>query len=439
MSVLSAMNTAVSGLDAQSQALSNISNNIAGSSTVGYKKAETDFESLVLGGGAGASPDLGGVRSSTRLDVTTAGQVQTTGVATDIAINGSGFMVVNTNANPANGSYLLTQAGSFRPDAKGNLVNAAGYYLQGQPLDSAGNIIGTPANTVSGLSTVNIATLSVASTPTSTMTFTANLPSSQTNSYSAATAMPSSTAVTYYDSLGTGQTMTFQFVPTQPAAPGAAPTNTWTLNILDSASATPATPMASATLVFNGAGANAGLLSSVTPTAGAGTYSPAAGTYTVTTADGQTIPINIGALNSPGGMTQLDGSYTTTKLQNDGSTFGLMQSVSIGGDGVVSASFSNGATRPIYQLDVAVVPNPDGLAPVTGDAYTISPAAGVPQLYQPGQGPAGTTNGGALEGSNVDLGTELTNLIETQRAYSSNATVIQTANQMLATLDRITQ
>ena len=155
--------------------------------------------------------------------------------------------------------------------------------------------------------------------------------------------------------------------------------------------------------------------------------------------DGQTIPVSIGALNSPGGMTQLDGSYTTTKLQNDGSGFGLMQSVAIGNDGVVTALFSNGTTRPIYQLDVAVVPNPDGLSPVTGNAYSLSPAAGVPQLYQPGQGPAGTTNGGALEGSNVDLGTELTNLIETQRAYSSNATVIQTANRMLATLDTIHQ
>ena len=438
MSVLGAMNNAVSGLDAQSAALGNISNNIAGSSTVGYKKAETDFETLVIGGSSSGSPDLGGVSSSTRLDITTAGQVQTTGVATDIAINGSGFMVVNTNANPANGAYLLTQAGSFRPDAKGNLVNAAGYYLQGEPLDAAGNVIGAPASTVSGFSTVNIANLSVAATPTGTMAFTANLPSSETNTYSAITATPSSTSVTYYDSLGTAQTMTFQFVPTQPAAPGAAPTNTWTMNILDSASATPATPIGSATLTFNATGANAGTLASVTPVGG-GTYSPGPGTYTVTTGDGQTIPITIGALNSSAGLTQLDGSYTTTKIQNDGSAFGLMQSVVIGNDGMVTATFSNGATRPIYQLDLAVVPNPDGLAPVTGDAYSMAAAAGVPQLYQPGQGPAGTTDGGALEGSNVDLGTELTNLIETQRAYSSNATVIQTANQMLATLDRINQ
>ncbi len=438
MTVLNAMSIAVSGLNAQSAALSNISKNIAGSSTVGYKQAETEFETMVIGGSSKTAADLGGVTTSTRLDVSSAGQLQSTGVATDIAINGSGFMVVNTNVNPANGNYLLTQAGSFRPDAKGNLVNAAGYYLQGQQLDPAGNIIGTPASTVSGLTTVNISNLTVASTPTSTMTFAANLPSSQTHTYSAATATPSTTQVTYYDSLGAAQTMTFQFVPTQPASAAAPPTNTWTMNLLNSASAAPATPIASATLAFNGNGTNAGLLSSVTPTAG-GAYSPGAGTFTVTTGDGQILPINIGALNSPGGITQLDGAYTTTKLQNDGSPFGLMQSVTIGNTGLVTASFSNGATRPIYQLDVAVVPNPDGLTPATGDAYSLSFAAGVPQLFQPGQGPAGTTAAGSLEGSNVDLGTELTNLIETQRAYSSNATVIQTANRMLATLDTIGQ
>lgn len=438
MSVLSAMNTAVSGLDAQSTALANISNNIAGSSTVGYKKAETNFETLVLSGNFGTNLDVGGVASSTRLDVTTQGQLQTTGVATDIAINGNGFMVVNTKPDSANGAYLLTQAGSFRPDAKGNLVNAAGYYLQGQPTDDMGNVVGAQASTVSGLSTVNVANLSVASTPTTTMTFTANLPSSETQTYSATAPTPSSTGVTYYDSLGNAQTLTFQFAPIQPANAGATPTNAWTMSILDSAATAPTTPIATANLTFNATGANAGELASVIAGAG-GAYDPTAGTFTVRAADGQALPINIGALNSPGGITQLDGSYTTTKIQANGSAFGIMQGVSIGNTGLVTASFSNGSTRPIYQLDVAVVPNPDGLTAVSGDAYSVSPNSGIAQLYQPGQGPAGTTDGGALEGSNVDLATELTNLIETQRAYSSSATVIQTANRMMSVLDTLNQ
>jgi flagellar hook protein FlgE len=433
MSVLSAMNTAVSGLDAQSAALANISNNIAGSSTVGYKEAQTEFETLVLSGSSGSA--LGGVMSSTRLDISTQGQLQSTGVATDVAINGKGFMVVNTDANPARGSYLLTQAGSFRPDASGNLVNSAGYYLQGQPTDPNGNVIGTQVTAVGGLSTVNIANLSIASTPTTAVTFAANLPASETQTYSATTPTPSSTDITYCDTLGTSQTMTLQFVPQVPVQ-GAAPTNAWTMNIRDSASTTPTTPIASTTLTFNASGTNAGLLSSVTATAG-GTYDPTAGTFTVTTADGQSIPITIGALNNSGGMTQLNGSYMTTKIASNGAPVGVMQSVSIGNNGLVTASFSNGSTRPIYQLDVAVVSNPDGLTPVSGNAYKVSNESGIAQLYLPGQGPAGTMDGGTLEGSNVDLSTELTNLIATQRAYGSSATVIQTANQMLGVLDTL--
>lgn len=436
--VLGAMNTAVSGLDAESMALSNISNNIAGSSTVGYKDAETDFESLVLGAGSGTHPQLGGVTTSTQLDVTTAGQLQTTGVSTDIAVNGNGFMVVNTNANSAAGSYYLTQAGSFRPDANGNLVNAAGYYLQGQPTDANGNVIGSAASTLSGLQTVNISNVSAAATPTTTMAFNANLPSTDTE-YSATPVAASSTGVTYYDSLGNSQTLTFQFVPTQPAAAGDPATNTWTMNILDSASATPTTPIAGATIAFNSTGADAGEMNSVTPIAAGGTYDATTGDFTVTSTDGQSIPINIGALNSPDGITQLNGSYTTTKIQANGSPFGTMQNVSIGTNGLVTASFSNGTTRPIYQMDVAIVPDADGLTPVTGDAYSVSPQSGVVQLFTPGTGSAGTTDGGTLEGSNVDLSTELTNLIATQRAYASSATVIQTANQMLGVLTTLNQ
>ena len=209
--------------------MTNISNNISDSSTVGYKEAETNFESLVLAGtgGADSSPQLAGVQASTSMDITTAGQVQTTGVATDIAINGAGFMVVNT-AVSGSGQYLVTQAGSFRPDAAGNLVNSGGDYLQGQPVDASGNPIGAPAKS-SALSTVNVDNLSVAAAPTTTMTFAANLPSTET-AYAATAPTPSTSSVTYYDPLGAAQTLQFQFTPTQ-AASGSPQTNTWTMNI----------------------------------------------------------------------------------------------------------------------------------------------------------------------------------------------------------------
>lgn len=435
MSILSAMNSALSGLNAQATDLNNISNNVANSSTVGYKEADTDFDSIVLSGVGSSSPNLAGVTASTQMDISTAGQLQTTGVSTDLAISGNGFMVVNTQANSANGSYLLTQAGSFRPDAQGNLVNAAGYYLQGTPLNANGTPVGTAGGSIASLSTVNVSNLSVAATPTTTMTFNANLPSSDTGT-SATSTSPVSSSETYYDALGNPQTLTFTFTPSTTTA------NQWTMTINDSASPASANPIGSATLNFNSSGADAGTLSAV-DTTGTTTPSPdynsTTGAFTVTTGGGQSLPISIGALNSADGMSQLDGSYQTTNVAQNGSAFGLLQGVSIGSNGVVSASFSNGSSIPIYQVDLAVVPNQDGLTPVAGDAYALNPSSGVPQLYQPGTGAAGTLDSGSLEGSNVDITTQLTNMIETQRAYSSNAMVVQTANQMMQTVDTLNQ
>ena len=436
MSLLTAINSSLAGLNAQAAALSNISNNVANSSTVGYKEADTQFESMVLASSASGSGSsvLAGSQALTEMDISKAGQIQTTGVATDVAVNGAGFLVVNDKVNSSQGNYLLTRAGSFRPDANGNLVNTGGYYLQGLPLTQAGAPIGGAANTLNDLSTVNIANLSAQATPTTQMTFTANLPSADT-AYSAAPPAPSTSTVEYFDPLGATQSLQYSFTPTVPATAGSPPSNTWTMNVFDSASATPTTPVGTATLAFKSTGPNAGMLQSVNATAG--TYNATAGTLTITTGSGQALPITIGSPDTPGGMTQLDGAYTTSSISKNGNAFGLLQGVTIGNDGQVVASFTNGSTRPIYQLDLATVPAPDSLTPVSGGAYALSPGAGVPQLFQAGQGPTGTTEGGALEGSNVDLGSELTNLIETQRAYSSNAQVIKSATDMLDVVNHL--
>ncbi|MGA3005927.1 MAG: flagellar hook protein FlgE [Acetobacteraceae bacterium] len=432
MSINTAIDSALSGMNAEANKLSAISSNVANSSTVGYKASETDFESLVLGSGSNGTT-AGGVAATNWTDVSSAGQIQSTGVSTDLAVNGQGFFVVSNNATSGAGNYLLTQAGSFRPDASGNLVNAAGYYLQGQPIPASGVAGGVPQN-MADLSTVNVANLTASATPTTAMTYAVNLPSNDT-AYSATPPAPSSSSAQYYDGLGTQQTLTFDFTPTTAATANAPPTNTWTMNIYDSASATPTTPVGTATLVFAGTGPTAGELQSVTPTAG--TYNPNAGTFSITTGSGATLPINIGAIGSPEGMTQLDGPFNTTNVTQNGSSFGTAQGVTISTDGIVTATFSNGATRPIYQLDLANVSNPDGLIPADGGAFQLSPAAGIPRLYQAGTGPVGTTEGGALEGSNVDLSTELTNLIATQNAYSSAGQVIQAANQMLQVVSHL--
>jgi flagellar hook protein FlgE len=437
MSLLTAIDSALAGLNAQATALSNISNNVSNSSTVGYKEADTEFESMVLAsnsGSSGSAADLAGSSAITRMDISQAGQIQTTGVATDVAVNGAGFLVVNNEVNSSTGSYYVTRAGSFRPDANGNLVNSGGYYLQGVPLDANGNPVtaGNP-NTFSALSTVNIANLTSQSTPTTEMAFTANLPSANT-AYAATAPAPSTSTVNYYDPLGATQTLQFSFTPTVPATAGSPPSNTWTMNVYDSATSATA-PVGTATMTFQSTGANAGELQSVTATTG--TYDPNAGTLTITTGSGETLPITIGSPDAPGGMTQLDGGFNTSTINQNGSGFGLLQGVTIGGTGKVVASFTNGATRPIYQLDLATFPDPDGLTPASGGAFALSPQAGVPQLFEAGTGPVGTTEGGALEGSNVDLGTQLTNLIETQRAYSSTAEVIKSATDMLDVVNHL--
>jgi len=479
MTAINALRTSTSGLNAQAQKLSGISNNIANSSTVGYKRVDTQFSSLVLEGTSNGSAALAGTSAQNRIEISKVGQVQSTGIDTDIAVNGNGFLVVNEESG-SGGKYLATRAGSFRPDANGNLVNAAGYYLQGVKLGADGLPVGNLGdNNLESLTTVNISNTSVASSPTTQMTFWANLPSTQT----APTLTPPDhnsfiSSVDYYDALGASQTLTYRFTPVvQDPGAGATNTNTWTLEIFDSATGSGALATDADHLVGRiglefwneTAGANkAGTIKSITDIDGTyskaggiapgnvpnpetygqdrtatdplmtatvsalGDYDPITGTLNVKVAGNAVdLPIKIGLPDSISGITQLAGNYTPVKVEKDGSAFGLLERVSVQDDGKVIATFSNGQSRAIYQLKLAVFPNADGLNPVRGDAYEMSRTAGAVRLLTAGEGAAGTTSGGALESSNVDIGTELTNLIETQRAYSSNASVVRTADQML--------
>lgn len=481
MTAINALRTSTSGLNAQATKLAGISNNIANSSTVGYKRVDTQFESLVLEGTSSGSTALAGTAAHNRVEISKVGQVQSTGIDTDIAVNGNGFLVVNEGAG-SDGKYLATRAGSFRPDANGNLVNAAGYYLQGVKLGADGLPVGNMGdNNLESLTTVNISDTSVASSPTTQMTFWANLPSTQT---APADVKPNNNAfvssVDYYDALGASQTLTYRFTPVVPdMGAGTTNSNSWTLEIFDSATgagdaADESRCVAMIGLEFWDEKAEAGKAGTIkavidqdgrntksspltaagvpnpvthgqdktttdpawTATVSAkGDYDPLTGSLTVNVAnDGARsvkLPIKIGVPDSISGVTQLAGNYTPVKVEKDGSAFGMLERVSVENDGKVVATFSNGQSRAIYQVKLAVFPNADGLNPVRGDAYELSRAAGAVRLLTAGEGSAGTTSGGALESSNVDIGTELTNLIETQRAYSSNASVVRTADQML--------
>ncbi len=188
---------------------------------------------------------------------------------------------------------------------------------------------------------------------------------------------------------------------------------------------TPNTPA----IVFNGNG---------TPSAinvGSMAITWANGSQDQTTASSLTasppIALNFGSLDTSNGMTQLSGSYQLTFQNQNGAQFGNLSSLTVGADGVVTANFDNGVTRPIFQIPVATFVDPDGLGSKTGDIFTASDASGLPTLRVPGTAGSGSTNQSSLEASTVDIGTQFTEMIVTQRAYSASAKIITTANQML--------
>jgi flagellar hook protein FlgE len=191
--IFGALFASVSGLDSQSTNLSIIANNISNSNTTGYKATQTEFQTLVSGTGSSANFASGGVTADNRQLIDQQGLLQSTNSPTDIAIQGSGFFVVNTVANSSSssnstaGEVLYTRAGSFTQNASGNFVNAAGYFLQAWPLDANGLLPGAPGNTtdtvssanLSSLQTVNVQNVAGKASSTTKVTLSANLNASQ--------------------------------------------------------------------------------------------------------------------------------------------------------------------------------------------------------------------------------------------------------------------
>ncbi len=175
MSIFGAMFSGVTGLHAQSQALGMIADNIANVNTIGYKGTAARFFSLVTQAASRTTFTPGGVASSPSQSIDRQGLLQSSVSKTDIAIAGRGFFVVN-QASASNSQFLFTRAGSFNPDQNGNLVNTAGYYLQGWPLTD-GDTLPTNTSTLSSVETVNVANLAGTATPTSTVNLSLNLPS----------------------------------------------------------------------------------------------------------------------------------------------------------------------------------------------------------------------------------------------------------------------
>lgn len=426
MTISSSLNAGVAGLSANANRLAAIADNIANSSTYGYKREETDFQNVVITGNAQSAYSAGGVRVSNLRLIDDRGPLISTTNATDLAIDGRGFLPVTDisavgNASDARPISLVT-TGSFRADANGVLRTDTGMVLMGWPAKPDGTMAEFPRDSMSGLEPVRINASQYIANPTTRVTLGVNLPA--TDTFSTATGMPYDLPIEYFGNLGASASLNFSF---QPQVPVSGASNTWTMTITDSASGDAV--VGEYTLVFDASQTAGGRLASVTAVSG-GAYDPQTGNIVMSLAGGD-MALDIGRLGEKNGMTQLSSTFAPVAVSKDGSPVATLTSIEVDDLGYLSAIYDQGFTRKIYQLPVVDVPNPNGLIALSNQTYKVSPDSGPFYLWNAGDGPTGSVVGFSREESATDVAAELTQLIQTQRAYSSNAKVIQTVDEML--------
>ncbi len=422
MSISSSLNAGVAGLAANATKLATISDNIANSNTYGYKRAEADFSSYVLTNNSNSGTySAGGVSASTTRLISEQGGLVSTSNATDVAVSGNGFVPVTTEADLNNTQgdqpLMMTTTGSFYTDDAGILKTESGLVLLGWAADADGTIATYARDTATDLKPVVINDNQTAGDPTTKINLAVNVPAEDADA-------AYTLAVEYYGNLGTSESLgvTFTNEPTD---------NTWTMTITDSAAGH--TTIGEYTIVFDDTRASGGTLLSVTPTVNnppGALYDDVTGTLSLEVAGGP-LDLNIGALGDTNGLTQLSDNFAQTSITKDGSPVGNLTSIEIDDSGFITATYDTGFTRTIYQIPLVDVSNPNGLSSLGNQTYQVSPDSGSFFLWDAGDGPTGTIEGYARESSTTDVAAELTDLIQTQRAYSSNAKVIQTVDEML--------
>lgn len=392
----------LSGLNASDTALATISNNLANLNTTGYKDTSVNFQDLFyqLLGSNGASDQMqvgAGVGVSSIDTNFTGGSVQSTGVDTDVAITGNGFFVVQNGSNT-----YYTRAGDFTQDDSGNLLTADGFQVMGYPatngvVDTTGGLV--PIQLPMGMIS--------APTATSTVSISANLSSD--------TAVGSSynTSATVYDSLGTSHVLNIDFTRTSSgwSYDATLPSS----DITDGTGTT--TSVANGSLSFD----SSGNLTSTTPiTINIPPLSDGASALPLTW--------NLTSASGTGFITQVSGTSTSSTTQN-GSASGSLTSFSIGSDGTILGSFTNG-TKVLGQVALANFANLQGLTKEGDNNYAATISSGSAIIGSPGTNSLGTLTGSALELSNVDMSQEFSNLIIAERGFQANAKSVTTFDQI---------
>ncbi|RWR01926.1 flagellar hook protein FlgE [[Pantoea] beijingensis] len=392
---------AVSGLNAASNNLDVIGNNIANSATAGFKSSTISFADMFAGSNVGMGVKVAGV-----IQDFNDGTPTTTSRGLDVAISQQGFFRMTDSS----GAVYYSRNGQFTLDQNRNIVNMQGLALTGYPAT------GSPATVQVGADPVplSVPTTQMAARATTVGGLVANLnsssgtpkvsPFSTTNpdSYNAKSTM------TTYDSLGNAHSIDLYFVKSGTES------NTWAVHPVDSSTG-------EQTDAFN-----------MTFNANGTMTSPAVQ------------QINMGALNGSnaqtfnlsflGSMQQNSGSNTFGNPAQDGYKPGELTSYQINDDGTVVGNYSNEKSQVLGQIVLSNFANPEGLASQGNNVWAATNASGQPSVGLAGTGNLGTLTAGALESSNVDLSKELVNMIVAQRNYQSNAQTIKTQDQILNTL-----
>ena len=445
MSIFGSMKTAVSGMNAQANKLSTVSDNIANVNTTAYKSASASFSSLILPSGGG-NYNSGSVETNVSYSVTQQGDAISTSSGTDLSIRGAGFFVVQA----ADGSTVLTRAGDFTPDANGNLVNSAGYTLMGYSYAS-----GAPAvvvNGFDGLVPINVNQNGLANSASTSGSFTGNLNSNATTVTDPKT-LPSkngkdgTTSVTVtsntqkssvvgYDKLGNTVMYDVYYTKTADATPGvtadptatppvagvAATSGTWEVAVYRNADANTSSgggtsfpyssgPVATSTLTFD---ANGNMASG--------------GNFTITD------PTTAGSITMDlTKMTQKASTFASTGSTN-GQAAAAVTGVTIDKNGVVYANYAKGDPKALYQIPLATVASPDKLSLLSGNVYQANADSGVTVTSFANSNGLGYIQSNSLEASNVDLAGQLTDMIQAQKSYTANSKVFQTGSDLLDVL-----
>ena len=451
-------NIALSGIAAAQKDLNTTANNIANVNTIGFKESRAEFADVYANSifSNGKTAVGGGVTTTQVAQQFSQGSLQFTSNALDLAISGGGFFVTSANIDTSQ-DQSFSRAGAFKVDSNNYMVDSAGNFLQAFPVDETGS-----STSVSLTTTKPVKIPDTAGSPvkTSSIGMQMNLNSGYKVLDPAAFDPTDSktfnklTSVTMFDSLGESHVMTSYFVkPTNGSYTGEsnwvvfyavdgkqvdlAGTDVGTYQTDTDGDRIADTPQLAQTaggwrgsvLKFNDVGAYTGSDPAVLTTEalglpGAGILGPGA--------DGtQTLSI---AFNNP---TQYSSNFEVTELTQNGTTVGRLTNVSIGSDGLVIAKYSNGSTVPLARVALVRFANEQGLTQVGNTSWKASLDSGPALAGEANSGTFGSIRSSALEQSNVDLTTELVDLISAQRNFQANSRTLEVNNTLQQTILQI--